>query len=292
MKLIALKPTRIPLRAVLISLAALAIPLFSLVYAPEQLRQYEVLVWLLPLVPGFLWAYYRGWKGAAIGFAAAMAILTVGQVMLILMGKQVTDAVIVTIVISVSVTVALGMGGVSELLHRERTRALHLAYTDDLTGLPNRRHLHMVLDTEFAAAQRGRRLVLVVFDLDEFKRFNDRFGHGSGDDVLRAWGEILARTTRKMNLSARSGGEEFISIVSDATVEGALVFVDRARDALAAMTFMGQKVTVSVGVAEYDPAMKAGQELIDAADAALYQAKAEGRNAVRVMRGASDVRRV
>jgi diguanylate cyclase (GGDEF)-like protein len=281
MKPVPVKPSRIPSRAVVLSVGALAIPLFSLAYAPDQLKQYEVLVWLLPLVPGFLWAYYRGWKGAAIGFAAAMLILTAGQVLLILLGKQVTDAVVLTIVISVSTTVALGMGVVSELLHRERARALTLAYTDDLTGLPNRRHLHMVLETEFAAAQRGRSLVLVVFDLDEFKRFNDRFGHGPGDDVLRAWGDILARTTRRMNLSARTGGEEFISLVSDATIEGALVFVERVRDALADLTFMGQHVTVSAGVAAYDPAMKSGQDLIDAADAALYQAKAEGRNAVR-----------
>jgi diguanylate cyclase (GGDEF)-like protein len=238
-------PSPIPLRVVIIGIAALTLPLFTRLVAPDQVRQYEILVWLLPLVPGFLWAYYRGWKGAAVGFAVAMLILTAGQVMLILLGKQVTDAVVLTIVISVSTTVAIGMGVVSELLHRERSNALNLAYTDDLTGLPNRRHLHMVLDTEFAAAQRGRALVLVVFDLDEFKRFNDRFGHGAGDDVLRAWGEILTRTTRKMNLSARTGGEEFISLVSDATVEGALVFVDRVRDALAALTFMGQKVTVS-----------------------------------------------
>jgi diguanylate cyclase (GGDEF)-like protein len=278
-------PSPIPLRVVIIGIAALTLPLFTRLVAPDQVRQYEILIWLLPLIPGFLWAYYRGWKGAALGFAGAMAIMAAGQVLLALMSRQAIDAVIVTTVIAVTAAVTVGVGIVSELLHRERERALRMAFTDDLTGLPNRRHLGMFLDTEFAAAQRGRRLALVVFDIDDFKRFNDRFGHGRGDEVLREWGRILERTTRRMNLSARVGGEEFVSVVSDSTIEGALVFVERARSALSAMNFMGQTVTVCAGLAAYDPAMTTAQDLIDAADAALYEAKAEGRDAVRVTAG-------
>lgn len=277
------RPHPIPLRAVFISLGALAIPLLGGTMLDDQAREFRILIWLAPLVPGFLWAYYRGWRGAAAGFAGAMVVLAIGQAVLLGLGERLLDSTLITSVVAVSAVVTFGVGAVAELLHRERERAMHLAYTDELTGLPNRRHLNTFLAYEFAAAQRGRPLVVVMFDLDEFKRFNDRHGHAAGDEVLRGWAETLSRTTRRMNLSARVGGEEFVSVVADATVEGALVFVERARQGMAARSFRGQTVTVSAGVAAYDPSMESMDDLVAAADAALYEAKAEGRDSVRVL---------
>lgn len=271
-----------PLRAVVMSLAALAVPLVATTYMPAAASGYDVLLWLTPLVPGFLWAYYRGWKGAALGFAGAMAILAVGQVIVLVLGMRTMNLMYVVMVVAVTAAVSIGTGIVAELLHRERERAMRMAFTDDLTGLPNRRHFNMMMEYEFAAAQRGRNLVVVVFDLDHFKSFNDRFGHGEGDEVLRAWAGVLRRHTRKMHLTARIGGEEFITVLGDSTPEGALVFVARVQDALAQLTFSGEPVTVSVGLATYARAMKSVQELVDAADAALYRAKSAGRNGVFV----------
>jgi diguanylate cyclase (GGDEF)-like protein len=272
----------IPLRAALLSSGALTVPLINSLYVPEQQHGYEILVWLLPLVPAFLWAYYRGWKGAAVGFAGGMAILTIGQVAALVFGLEPMRMVYLVIVVAVLASVSVGVGIVAELLHRERERAMRLAYTDELTGMPNRRHLELFLDYEFAAARRGRKLVVVIFDLDGFKAFNDRHGHGAGDDVLRAWAGILQGMTRRMHLSARSGGEEFISVLSDSTPDGALVFVQRVMKKLAAQRFRGATVTASAGIAAYDADMESTRDLIDAADGALYRAKADGRNCVRV----------
>lgn len=80
--------------------------------------------------------------------------------------------------------------------------------------MSNRRHALVALAQEFAAAQRGRPLAVVMFDLDDFKRYNDLHGHAAGDEALRAFASVLHQTTRQMNLSARLGGEEFVSILS------------------------------------------------------------------------------
>lgn len=276
------KRPALPLRMVVISIAALVVPLAVRAYLPQHSSGYEVLLWLLPLIPAFLWAYYRGWKGAALGFAGAMAILAVGQVVVLLLGMRTMNLMYVVLVVAVSAAVSIGIGIVSELLHRERERAMRLAFTDDLTGLPNRRHFNMIMEYEFAAARRGRSLVVVVFDLDHFKSFNDRFGHGEGDEVLRGVSEVLRQQTRKMHLSARIGGEEFVTVLGDAVPDGAKLFVARVQAALTELTFRGEKVTLSAGLAAYRPGMESAQELINAADAALYRAKTEGRNGVFV----------
>ena len=96
-----------------------------------------------------------------------------------------------------------------------------LSLTDALTGLPNRRHLNIHLEREVAAARRGRDLVICIHDLDNFKRYNDSAGHLAGDDALRAFGQILAEENRAMNMVARYGGDEFLSVLSESTVEGA-----------------------------------------------------------------------
>ncbi len=95
----------------------------------------------------------------------------------------------------------------------ESIRALSL--TDPLTDLPNRRHLDMHLRREVAAARRGRHVCVVLFDLNDFKLHNDRLGHVVGDQILRHFGRILVRETRAMNLAARYGGDEFITVLTD-----------------------------------------------------------------------------
>jgi diguanylate cyclase (GGDEF)-like protein len=154
-----------------------------------------------------------------------------------------------------------------------------LSLTDPLTGLPNRRRLQIHLDKEVAAARRGRGLALVVFDLDGFKHFNDTLGHVVGDDILRAFAEVLHTENRAMNLVARYGGDEFVSVLSDSSGPGTEVYVQRIRDRIAQDPLMSRlNVTTSVGVALFDPeTMRTQEDVIRAADEAMYQSKAQRR---------------
>lgn len=162
----------------------------------------------------------------------------------------------------------------AQLFEQVRT----LSVTDALTGLANRRRLDRELPREFAAARRGRRLVAVMFDLDDFKLHNDRFGHLAGDRALRHFADALSGSTRAMNLAARFGGDEFFALLADSDAGGARKFVDRVREKFeAAMREAGnQVITVSAGIAEFRSDMESPAELIEAADRALYISKSEG----------------
>ncbi len=154
-----------------------------------------------------------------------------------------------------------------------------LSLTDPLTGLPNRRRLQMHLDKEVAAARRGRPVVVVVFDIDDFKHYNDTLGHITGDDILRAFAQILDETNRAMNLVVRYGGDEFISILSDSDRKGAQLYVDRLRERVAVDPILSPLgISVSTGMAEFDSStMRTMEDLIRAADTEMYRAKAERR---------------
>lgn len=157
----------------------------------------------------------------------------------------------------------------------EQVRALSV--TDPLTGLSNRRQLDRELTREFAAARRGRHLVAVMFDLDNFKQHNDKYGHVAGDEALKHFAEALSTTTRTMNLAARYGGDEFFALLADADLRGAEIFVNRVKDRFhRSMDAAGwPTLRVSAGMAEYVESMKTPEELVAAADRALYVEKFE-----------------
>ena len=152
-----------------------------------------------------------------------------------------------------------------------------LSLTDPLTDLPNRRHMDIHLQREVAAARRGRNVCVVLFDLDDFKAHNDTLGHVVGDQLLRRFGRLLLGETRAMNLAARYGGDEFISILTELPREGAelhaLRVVDRVRED---PELAKHGVSVSFGIGEFDPAtMFEVEDLVRAADAQLHQAKVD-----------------
>lgn len=150
-----------------------------------------------------------------------------------------------------------------------------LSLTDPLTGLPNRRHLSVHLDHEIAAAQRGRELLAVIFDLDNFKIYNDSRGHLAGDEALKAFARILAEENRAMNLVARYGGDEFVSILSDTGMEGGRMYVERIRRRMGADPLLGSSgISTSWGMAAFTKGMNWGEDLVRAADANLYERKA------------------
>lgn len=161
----------------------------------------------------------------------------------------------------------------------ERNRAL--ALTDAMTALPNRRHAEPILTQKVAEGCRyGRPLSVAVIDVDHFKSVNDRHGHAVGDAVLTALGRVLSDVAREADVAARWGGEEFVVICPETSLEGALVLAERVRKQVEGHRFAsGLPITVSIGVAErrHDDT---AETLFERADAALYRAKRRGRNRV------------
>jgi diguanylate cyclase (GGDEF)-like protein len=159
------------------------------------------------------------------------------------------------------------------------------ALVDGLTGLANRRQCEDTLASELARLERfGGPLALVVADLDWFKDVNDRYGHPSGDAVLREFAQLLRETVRDVDLAGRWGGEEFLLILPGTDLAGGARVAERVRVALAGRIVLSADgspipVTASLGVAATPPASTAA-ELFSAADAALYEAKRNGKNRV------------
>ena len=177
-----------------------------------------------------------------------------------------------------------------ELL-RKHEALTHLSITDQLTGLSNRRHITESLSVEFLRAQRYRTpLTVMMADIDHFKAVNDDFGHPTGDAVLRGIGEIFRSNRRETDVAGRYGGEEIMLILANNDLEGGITYAERLRESVEVATFdtpddKTVQVTVSIGLATHDPGMRTPDDLVAAADAALYRAKRNGRNRVEVNMG-------
>ncbi len=162
------------------------------------------------------------------------------------------------------------------------------AIRDPLTGLYNRRYLDETLPREIAHCRRtGEPLVVAMLDLDHFKNLNDTYGHEAGDNVLRAVGELLRRCLRSSDLSCRYGGEEFTVVLPGASLEDARTRIEDLRETLMRTPIHYREgllpgVTVSAGLAAAVPEDTDASAVLSRADAALYQAKATGRNRVVV----------
>ena len=160
-----------------------------------------------------------------------------------------------------------------------------LMMTDGLTQLNNRRYFDDMLNREVARAKRYKRTFsLMVFDLDHFKRVNDRFGHLGGDAVLRQLGAILLGRLRVNDVLARIGGEEFALITPEVGLEGATELASKIHRLIGDTRFdfegSAVRVTVSVGVAEWQDEYEDAGDLLKTADDKMYAAKRAGRNRV------------
>ena len=181
---------------------------------------------------------------------------------------------------------ALGNQLAVSLANARAVRLLEeLATTDGLTGCLNKRAFLAELSQKLMAAQRfGRKLSLIVTDLDHFKAVNDTYGHAAGDRVLQELGRVLKRVKRETDLVARFGGEEFCVLCEETDARGAQLLAERVREELAAaelQTELGAlRVTASLGVATFPDHAKTAEELFSQGDKALYQAKNQGRNRV------------
>lgn len=157
-----------------------------------------------------------------------------------------------------------------------------LAMSDGLTGLLNRRAFDRELYVATARAARYRRgLTLIILDIDHFKQVNDRFGHPAGDSVLRAVARIMEEQSRRVDVAARIGGEEFALILPDTPTAAALRLAQRLCDAIARSGSESMNYSASLGVASVEDTGTDPEALYAAADHAMYAAKAAGRNCVR-----------
>jgi diguanylate cyclase (GGDEF)-like protein len=167
-----------------------------------------------------------------------------------------------------------------------------LAHTDELTGVPNRRHFLSVLENELLRARRYRHpLCLAMLDLDHFKNINDRYGHAGGDKVLRHFTTFLRQRLRAVDVLGRLGGEEFALLLPETGADEALFVLRRIMEQLAQAAdsdggVPGLRYTFSGGLAtltDQDPADS--EWMLGQADAAMYRAKAAGRNRIEVADG-------
>ena len=171
-------------------------------------------------------------------------------------------------------------------------RAEALSVTDDLTQLYNSRYLNQVLRREVKRASRsGRPLSLLFIDLDGFKAVNDTHGHLAGSAALVEAAGVIRGSARETDVVARFGGDEFALILPDTGSEGAAAVGDRVRERIDAYAFLAGKgldihMTVSVGVATLPDVAASAEELVRAADVAMYRVKESGKNNVFIARGA------
>jgi diguanylate cyclase (GGDEF)-like protein len=158
----------------------------------------------------------------------------------------------------------------------------HLARTDFMTGLANHRFFQETLSAELVRAQRhSHALSLLMLDVDHLKEVNDRFGHPAGDAAIRGVAQMIRSSCRDFDFAARYGGEEFAVILPETQLAGAIMVAERIRERIRFMDVPGVgRVTASIGISNYPVNAVVKEDLIQAADHALYQAKEGGRDRV------------
>jgi diguanylate cyclase (GGDEF)-like protein len=170
-------------------------------------------------------------------------------------------------------------------LESSNARLKEFSFKDEVTGLYNRRFFSIRLEEEVSRYRRFNHPVSVMLvDLDGFKDVNDELGHGAGDETLRDMADILLKYSRGINVICRYGGDEFAVLLVETSKAGARLYADRIRQVLATYPFAnGRRVTASFGIAALPEDVEpAADDLIHAADEALYAAKRTGKNRVSV----------
>ncbi len=224
-----------------------------------------------------------------------VAVLLLGRIADAAVGTDLRAIPLVTIALPIVVMIPLLWTVIRQLrdIAAQRDRAVAASGTDELTGLPNRRWLHDLLERTLAGARRsGQSLTIALLDVDDFKSVNDAHGHQTGDALLAAIAAACDRTLRASDAVGRWGGEEFVVVLPDTGSNGARVILERLRAAVAEVAVTdaaGCAVcrSVSIGAVTVDPAVAmvrpfAPLGLIAVADRAMYRAKRAGKDGIRI----------
>lgn len=235
---------------------------------------------------------YGIWKTSFVLTAAsiALSVAITNALNLYTDGRLAVEGTLIAIIVPGILAPLFSVTQLRLMAHLDRAREelQHLSITDELTQAFNRRHFMQLAQQEFARAGRyGSVFSVIIFDIDDFKLVNDRYGHTAGDAVLRLVAEFCRQTIRQMDVFARYGGEEFVLLLPHTDETRALEVADRIRAGIASTHVAWQtafiRVTVSVGVATHSTRVPDFDALLVSADRALYQAKDEGKNRVVVV---------
>lgn len=176
-----------------------------------------------------------------------------------------------------------------DALRQQYQKSVSMAVTDGLTGLYNRHFLNTHLENMVRqSVKNGKKLAIMIMDMDHFKEVNDTYGHDVGDRILKQLAEMIMRVSRSTDLAARFGGEEFVVLMPETDEQSALVAGNRMREHIEKTPFIIDdkggtlSKTVSIGIANSHPDGDSAESLIKRADEALYSAKRNGRNQVKV----------
>jgi len=176
-------------------------------------------------------------------------------------------------------TITSRMKEINEL----NSKLTYLANTDSLTNIRNRRSFFDTVDIVFHSAKRNTNpFGLLMIDIDNFKKINDNFGHQTGDEVLKRVSKVLTDTIRGSDIIARFGGEEFILVLQESTESSLLSVANKLIELINTDTFFVQKISISIGCTLFCNDDKNIDDIIKRADNALYQAKNNGKNQVRI----------
>jgi diguanylate cyclase (GGDEF)-like protein/PAS domain S-box-containing protein len=271
------------LRWILISAIGFGVPIAGTLTVRPGLPGLPAGLWTVALVPVIWAAISRGFLRSALVAVLGAALLAGTYVTGLRYGLTVAPAPPWPLQLSAWAAAALlcvAAGGAFGSSRRRAGRLLSL--TDPVTGLPNRRHAELFLQHEFAVAELGRPMAMLLLDVDRFRSYVASSGEAAGQALLRAVGGILRQNTRNANLSAHWADDRFACLLVGANPEGALMYARRLQDHLRASAGVATIPSVSIGAACYDPEMRSTSDLVGAAESALVQAKRDGGDRIRI----------
>jgi diguanylate cyclase (GGDEF)-like protein len=259
-------------------LVALAVATFAVIGWVDHLLPPEISVTGVYLIPVAVIAWYLGRFAGHVSVAVAVVWKLAADILAV----QPTAAFTIAWGILVLILLAVSGAEVLTLLHRALNAEHDLARTDSLTGIPNARAFRESALAELERVKRyGGVFTLASLDLDHFKDVNDAEGHLVGDRLLRDVGQALANRLRKVDVVARVGGDEFAMLMPHTGEWESSVALRHAREALDELTpRYGDRVRASIGSVTFSTPPASLDEMVRLADAALYRAKAEGRDRV------------
>jgi putative two-component system response regulator len=261
----------VPKAALFLSLAAFVVPLVGATVFDAGL-----LPWIAALIPAFLLSYYKGWAGSAATLATGMALIPVWVLILWWLGRPEPSWDRVLLLVTLYLVVCVGLGVVTEALHRARRSAERGALTDAVTGLPNRQHLEVLLSAAIGSARASRSsLSVLMLDVDQFELLVDTHGREAGDGVMAALADLLRSRAGPDWLCARSGEHALVAVLPRTSAGDATRVGESLRAAIDGLGLRWQPLKVSAGVATVGGSVKSAERLLAIAEAAVRSAAAE-----------------